>query len=118
MIVNLVFSCLAIAGSISELVKRYRTGFKRDYLPMDAIVAITALLAVIAILARSNFAIAYLAAAILAIWLYITWRDWGRRNRQKALKLLGDKSRRALAKLNKAMPRSKPSQLTPQPSPA
>jgi hypothetical protein len=108
----------AIITSVMSLMHRLTWGFSARYVRIDVMmVSLLSFFLPIDIFERDSIA-SIATEIVLVIWLYITWRDWGRRNRQKTKKLLGEKGKRALAKLVRSMPRSKAPRLAPQPSPA
>jgi len=118
----MTFSIFIGAGVVffafMSLLVRFTTGFKATYVPGDLVTVIIAILGIFTnTLVWYNDPIAGASAISAIIWLYITWRDWGRRNRRKAVKkLLGDKSRRMIEKLKRSMPRPAVPRLVPQPA--
>jgi len=116
MVHDTMISAPIVFISVLVLVTRHARGFSVHYVPLDLIVVVIMSLDVYANLVwYRDITVAAASFFSLAVWVYITWKDWNRRQKRRALKSAGEKGRLAIARLARSMPRVKAPRRAPQP---
>lgn len=116
MVHDTMISAPMVFISVLVLVTRCARGFSVRYVPYDLIVVVITFFDVYANLVwYRDITVAVASSFSLAVWVYITWKDWNKRQKRRALKFAGEKGRLAIARMARSMPRVKAPRWAPQP---